>query len=65
MTFVVTPILIARLVEFDNNHLPSLLLANVRSIANKLDESDLVVSHLSINIIVLTETWLTKYNMNS
>ena len=65
MTSAVTPILIIRLVEFDRNHLPSLLLANVRSIANKLDEAELVVSHLGINIIVLTETWLTEYNMNT
>ena len=50
---------------FDNNHLPSLLVANVRSIASKLDETELVVSHLGINIIALTETWLTESNKNT
>ena len=50
---------------FDQNHLPSLLLANVRSIIRKLDETEAVVSILNISIIVLTETWLTVYNQNT
>ena len=54
-----------RIVTFDNNHLPSILLANVRSISNKLDETELVALHLGINIIVLTETWLTEFNINT
>ena len=47
---------------FDKNHLPSLLLANVRSIASKLDETDAVATLLDISIIVLTETWLSEQN---
>ena len=47
---------------FDKNHLPSLLLANVRSIASKLDETEAVATLLDISIIVLTETWLSEQN---
>ena len=45
---------------FDKNHLPSIFLANIQSIANKLDETEIVVSLSKINIIILTETWLTE-----
>ena len=65
MTSDASPIRKLRIGVFDNNHLPSILLANVRSIASKLDETELVVSHLAINIIVLTETWLTASNRNT
>ena len=65
MMYAVTLLWKDKSVVFDNNHLPSLLLANVRSIASKLDETELVVSHLGINIIVLTETWLTEFNKNT
>ena len=65
MMYAVTLLWKDKIVVFDNNHLPSLLLANVRSIASKLDETELVVSHLGIYIIFLTETWLTEFNKNT
>jgi len=38
--------------------LPSLLLSNVRSLANKLDEIEVRAVSLNPDLIVLTETWL-------
>ena len=38
--------------------LPSLMLSNVRSLGNKLDEVELRVAELRPDLIVLTETWL-------
>ena len=50
---------------FDKNHLPSIFLANIQSIANKLDETEIVVSLSKINVIILTETWLTENTKNT
>ena len=38
--------------------LPSLLLSNVRSLSNKMDESSLLVGRLQPSLVVFTETWL-------
>ena len=43
---------------FDENHLPSFFLANIQSVGNKLDETEVVVSLSKMNVIILTKTWL-------
>ena len=40
------------------DQLPSLMLSNVRSLNNKMDELDNRVARLSPDVIFLTETWL-------
>ncbi len=40
------------------DHLPSLLLSNVRSLPNKLDEIQTRISSIKPNIVILTESWL-------
>ena len=39
-------------------HLPNFLSANVRSLLPKIDELALILNHLSIDIAVVSETWL-------
>ena len=40
-------------------YLPSLLLSNIRSLAPKVDELEMVASLNEVSIICITETWLT------
>ena len=42
----------------NNERIPSLLLSNVCSISNKLDESQMLISNLRPDIVVFVETWL-------
>jgi hypothetical protein len=45
--------------------LPSLFLSNSRSLVNKIDELSGTVSSLSLDIVVITETWLSPNVSNS
>ena len=45
--------------------LPSLFLSNSRSLVNKIDELSGTVSLLSLDIVVITETWLSPNVSNS
>ena len=45
--------------------LPSLFLSNSRPLVNKIDELSGTVSLLSLDIVVITETWLSPYVSNS
>ena len=42
--------------------LPSVLLCNVRAIANKIDELECVCNLNSADVVCVTETWLTDTN---
>jgi exonuclease III len=42
-----------------NNNIPNILLTNILSLRNKVDELQLVVEHNSADIVSLTETWLS------
>ena len=48
-----------------NTFLPSLFLSNLRSLVNKIDELSGTVSSLSLDIVVITETWLSPNVNNS
>jgi hypothetical protein len=41
------------------NNIPNILLTNIRSLRNKVDELQLVVEHNSADIVSLKETWLS------
>ena len=65
MTYAASQLLTTMTGIFDGNHLPSIFLANIQSIGNKLDETEALVSLLNINIITLTETWLSENTKNA
>ena len=45
--------------------MPSLLLTNANRVINKLDDLHLITLHYQIDIIAITETWLTGNIVNS
>ena len=47
------------------NLMPSLLLTNANRVINKLDDLHLITLHYQIDIIAITETWLTGNIVNS
>ena len=46
-------------IQVDNRTIPSVLLTNANHLMNKLDELYILLSHSIIDIVCLTETWLT------
>ena len=46
-------------IRVDCRTIPSILLTNVNRLLNKLDELYLLLSHSMVDIVCLTETWLT------
>ena len=46
--------------KLSNNSLPSILMANVRSLLPKVDELDVIAQLNSAQVISTTETWLTN-----
>ena len=51
--------------QITKKQLPILFLANIQSIANKLDETEYILNPLNANIACLTETWLSDKNKST
>ncbi|CAB4042635.1 Hypothetical predicted protein, partial [Paramuricea clavata] len=61
-----TPTISTSYVARDNNFpLPTLLVANVRSIINKIDELELVAQINQVEVICITESWLNTSVVDS
>ena len=45
--------------------MPSLMLTNANRVINKLDDLHLMTLHHEIDIVAITETWLTDNIVNS
>jgi hypothetical protein len=65
-TLANTPTISTSYVARDNNfQLPTLLVANVRSIINKIDELELVAQINQVEVICITESWLNTSVVDS
>ena len=51
--------------EKEKSSLPSLFLSNTRSLVNKIEDLEVVINQNDVDIVCITETWLTNNISNS